>query len=81
MIMTTGNFRKNVIENLWEATISTGKSKELFYIRTESQFVARDSAEEHARDICGTLVSLKMVAEHGERIAEPTEVDLARTEE
>ena len=80
--MAISNFKKNVIENLWEATISTGaKSKELFYVRTESEYVAKTSAQEHADEIKGTLVSLRMIAEHGERIAEPEEIDLTKKED
>lgn len=77
--MSNGNFKKNVVENLWEAVISTGaKSRELFYIRTESEYIAKTNAQEHADEIKGTLISLRMVAEHGERIKEPTDVDLTR---
>ncbi len=80
--MGNGNFKKNVIESLWEAVISTGvKSRELFYVRTESEYVAKTNAQEHADEIKGTLISLRMIADHGERISEPTEIYLLKDTE
>ncbi len=60
--MAIGNFKKNVVENLWEATYSVGKAKEIFYIRTESEYLAKSIADEHATEINGNLIDLILIS-------------------
>lgn len=61
--MPFGFFKKNVVENLWEAIYSTGKSTEIYYIRTESEYMAKGMATEHGNEIGGMLLSLKLISD------------------
>jgi hypothetical protein len=66
--MAFGFFKKNVVEKIWEVVYSTGKSKEIYYIRDESEYNAKNLADEHANLICGKIISMNLISDNGEKI-------------
>lgn len=66
--MAIGFFKKNVVEKIWEVVYSTGKSKEIYYIRNESEYSAKIIADEHAKEICGNIISMNLLDDDGDKI-------------
>ena len=76
-----GMFRKAVIESTWMATIKVGTSYEYFYIRTESENIARIGAQEHAMEIGGWVVSVENIRQGNDMELKGYEaVEIAQTE-
>lgn len=65
--MAIGLFKKNVVEKIWEVVYSTGKSKEIYYIRNESEYSAKNLADEHAKEICGEIISMNLLSNDYEK--------------
>lgn len=77
--MAIGFFKKNVVEKIWEVIYSTGKSKEIYYIRNESEYSAKILADEHAKEICGNIISMNLLYDDGEKI--PLDLEEEQEEE
>ncbi len=77
--MAIGFFKKNVVEKIWEVIYSTGKSKEIYYIRNESEYSAKILADEHAKEICGNIISMNLLSDDGEKI--PLDLEEEQEEE
>lgn len=61
--MTQDKFIKNVVMRRWEATYKIGRSVEIQYIRSESEFTALKEAEERQEILGGKLVDFHEIGE------------------
>ena len=58
-------FRKNVSERRWEATYKIGKSVQIMYFRSESEYSAMREAKEKAIELCAELIDFHPLGESG----------------
>lgn len=56
-------FKKNVVTRRWEATYRIGRAVEIQYIRSESEYTARQEAELRQEALGGILIDFHAIGE------------------